>query len=291
MDWNWFFSSFSQSAAALIGIIGAFIISRLLGLNEKISATISHFDQLLIDFNHLKASISIRHFSWYTNLSVFYDSDLKDSIENGEFENLNQVEILNKIYQNNSNLFKIDDSVLEAFNKLYEEYRPRHIPVQEGFSIIQRKLLSKIAPVGLWDSLNAEREAINQLEVESHTLIQHFQQNLQDLNSFISTIKPLRIIIIILMISFPLTVIYSLHFMPVPNNEELAITFNPIVIIQSIFTIKFLLLFILFCTVEGILCYFLIQTYQLDHKLVLAIQTNSDDLRNMKNYSEYFKEK
>ncbi|WP_262887779.1 hypothetical protein [Flavobacterium bernardetii] len=40
IDWNWFFSSFCQSAAALIGIIGAFIISRLLGLGEKINATI-----------------------------------------------------------------------------------------------------------------------------------------------------------------------------------------------------------------------------------------------------------
>ena len=290
MDWNWFFSSFSQSAAALIGIIGAFIISRLLGLNEKISATISHFDKLLIDFNHLKASISIRRFSWYTNLNVLYDNDLEDSIENGDFENLNQAEILNRIYQNNSNQFKIDDAVLDAFNELYEKYRPRHAPMQPGFEIRVTKIISKIPPAGLWDNLDDEREAINQLEVESHTLIHHFQQNLLDLKSFIGAIKPLRIINIILMISFPLTVIYSLHFMPVPNNVEPVITFNPIVIMHSIFTIKFLLLFILFCAVEGILCYFLIQTSQLDHKLVLAIKNNSDDLRNIESYSEYFKE-
>ena len=35
MDWNWFFAAFAQCAAALIAIIGAFVISKLLGENEK----------------------------------------------------------------------------------------------------------------------------------------------------------------------------------------------------------------------------------------------------------------
>ena len=34
-DWNWFFAAFAQSGAALIGIIAAFIISKIIGELEK----------------------------------------------------------------------------------------------------------------------------------------------------------------------------------------------------------------------------------------------------------------
>ena len=30
MDWNWFFSSFAQSSAAIVGIFGAFLITKIL---------------------------------------------------------------------------------------------------------------------------------------------------------------------------------------------------------------------------------------------------------------------
>lgn len=35
MDWNTFFSTLSQSAAGLISIVAAFVISKLLGENEN----------------------------------------------------------------------------------------------------------------------------------------------------------------------------------------------------------------------------------------------------------------
>jgi len=60
LDWNWFFSSFSQSAAALLGIIAAFLISRLIGLNERIDKTISDFESLQIEFHNIKERFSIR---------------------------------------------------------------------------------------------------------------------------------------------------------------------------------------------------------------------------------------
>ena len=36
-DWNWFFSSYYQCAATLIGIIEAFVMSKLLGLSVKVN--------------------------------------------------------------------------------------------------------------------------------------------------------------------------------------------------------------------------------------------------------------
>lgn len=292
IDWNWFFSSFAQSAAALIGIIGAFIISRLLGLSEKISSSISHFDNLVIEANKIIASISKRRFYWHTKTNVKYDSDLKDAIKKGEFDNLSQEEILAKIYAADQRLYKVDAAVMEAFNEVFKQNKPRPVETKfgSGLSIMHNPPIGvlDLVPPGIWDKLNNEREAINELEIEARTVIQHFYQNLQDLNSFDETIKPLRIIIIMLMVAFPLTVVYPLHFMPIATNEMPTISFNPITIIKLFFSIKSMLLIAFFGSIEGIFFYFLILTNQLSSRLWLARQNNSTDLRNIKTYSKYF---
>ncbi|SMO72302.1 hypothetical protein SAMN06265350_107101 [Solitalea koreensis] len=105
---------------------------------------------------------------------------------------------------------------------------------------------------GIWDKLNAEKDAIDKLEIESKTAIQHFKQNFQDLNSFGDTITPLKAIIILLMIMFPITVIYPLHFMPVGANENPTITFNFITILSSFISLKSILLLAFFISIEGI---------------------------------------
>jgi hypothetical protein len=291
IDWNWFFSSFCQSSAALIGIIGAFIISRLLGLSEKISSAISVFDNLVIEANRIIASISKRRFYWYTKTNVKYDSDLKDAIRKGDFDKLSKEEILKKLYNSNSRLYKNDDAVMEAFNEVFEANSPSRAQTElgGGFSMLHNSSISlDIPPIGIWDKLSKERETINNLEIEARTIIQHFEQNLQDLNSFDDTIKPLKVIIIMLMIAFPITVIYPLHFMPVTTNEDPTITLNLLTIIKSFLSIKSVLLLAFFATIEGIFLYFLILTNQLNSKLRTATQNKSDDMRNIKTYSQYF---
>lgn len=290
LDWNWFFSSFCQSAAALIGIIGAFIISRLLGISEKINLTISDFDNLVIEYNKIISSICKRRFYWYTKTNVLYDSDLKDQIKKGEFDKLEKQEILDRIYKSDSNLFKNDKAVLDAFEEVFEKYKPKYTNVGNGLSSLNMQSIGilDIVPTGTWDRLRIEKDLINQLEIDSKTLIQYFEQNLQNLNSFIDTIKPVKIIIFLLIIAFPLTVIYPLHFMPMETNMNPLITFEPIKIITQILTFKFLLLLIFFISIESIFCYFYLITTDLKNKLKIAIEFNSEDLRNIENYSEYF---
>ena len=282
IDWNWFFSSFCQSAAALIGIIGAFIISRLLGLSEKISSTISSFDNLTIERNRIIASISKRRFIWYTTSNIKYDTNVKKEIRAGNFENLSQAEILDKIYKSDSRLYKDDQAVLEIFNELNKVNSPNAI--SQNFRISD--LL--ITPNGLWDSLRNEKESIDKLEIDAKEIIQKFSQNLQDLESFEGTIKPLRIIIILLMIAFPITVIYPLHFMPLATNKIPNITFNILIILKSFITLKSILLIAFFSAIEGIFYYFIILTNQLGNRLSIARRKNSIEIRSIKNYSEYF---
>lgn len=76
IDWNWFFSSFSQSAAALLGIIGAFLITRLLNSNEKVNSLINEFEDLKTSFEHIKDFLKIRRFGWYSRNVVRYDESV-----------------------------------------------------------------------------------------------------------------------------------------------------------------------------------------------------------------------
>lgn len=290
MDWNWFFSSFCQSAAALIGIIGAFIISRLLGISEKINSTISEFDNLAIECNKILLNINNCNFYWFTKSHVKYNSTLKELIKNGDFDNLCREEILDKIYKLDNRLYKIDEAVIESFEKVYKEYKPTYTPVGNGITMKNMHFAGAydIAPNGLWDNLSDEKGKIDKLEIESRTLIQYFEQNLQNLSAFDDSIKPLKIIIILLLVAFPFTVIYPLHFMPIKTSMNPVITYNIFEIFNSILTFKSVLLFIFFISIESIFIYFLIITNQLNIRLVIAKQNNSEDLRSLKNYSEHF---
>jgi hypothetical protein len=288
-DWNWFFSSFCQSAAALIGIIGAFIISRLLGLSEKINSTIADFNSLIIQYQKIKQNLTDRHFYWYTETSVRYDNEIKESICNGDYDNLTESEILGKIYDLDDTLYRIDDAVLEAINDIKDKVKSQVIEneILPGFVFKDKTLINlDIPPAGTWNELSKEKDTINQLKAEAKTLIQYFQRNLHNLNSFSGSIRPLKTIIILLMIAFPLTVIYPLHFMPMNINESPLITLN----FEELFTFKSFLLTAFFLVIEAIFFYFLILAKNLKLKLNDTKSKNTDDYRNIRNYCEYFNE-
>lgn len=267
-DWNWFFSSFCQSAAALIGIIGAFIISRLLGLGEKVNSTISNFDNLVIEFNKIKDSLSNRRFEWYSRMNVYYDSDLKKEIKNGDYDKLSREEILDKIYSSDSSLYKADDAIIKEFNEVYAEVKK-----QGTFSI------PTIVPNGLWDNLRREKDAINNLEVEAKTLIQKFKRNNQELKSFSDSIKPLRIIIAILMFAFLFTVIVPLAYMPVGSTG--------LPDLKPSIDVKHGLLLLFTISIEGMFYYFISILDNLQRKLKHAVNNREEDYENIKNYSQY----
>lgn len=289
MDWNWFFSSFCQSAAALIGIIGAFVISRLLGISEKISGVISELDNLIIEFNEIILKVNSRHFYWFTKTHVKNNSDLQEQIKNGEFENLTEKEILEKIYNLDDRLYRIDEAILESFNEVYKKHKPEYIDYGNGLLTKTNYPIIDFPPKNLWSDLENEKELIDQLQISSHILIQKFNKNYQDLISFDNSIKSLRNVIVLILVAFPLTVIYPLHFMPMFPNKNPEITINLKEILSSLLTIKNGLLFVFFITIEGLFYYFLSLIKNLNVELKSAKEYNSKDIKNIKRYSIYFK--
>lgn len=63
-DWNWFFTSISQSAAAIVGLLGGFIINKILSRETEFEQNNGLFDQLEQKIANQKRKIAIRDFAW-----------------------------------------------------------------------------------------------------------------------------------------------------------------------------------------------------------------------------------
>jgi hypothetical protein len=283
MDWNWFFSSFSQSAAALIGIIAAFIISKILNISEKVSHSTSQFLILTIDYFNIKNKLSIRKFEWYNDVTISSSQDLKELISSNFFEKLKEPQILNKIYQVESNLFKIDKQVLNSFYELKNKVLKNKNDENFGFGHINTDFIHR----DTWKDIMSEKEKIDILKIEALSLISKFIIHQQEMSSIKSSFKPIRIIIILLMLAFPLTVIYPLHFMPVQLDSPFEIVYD----IQQIFSkmdlFKLSMLFIFFLSIEGIFIFFIYLLNNLKKDLKAQIKLNTDEYTNIKSYSKY----
>lgn len=278
-DWNWFFSSFSQSAAALLGIIAAFVISRLIGISEKINGLIDEFEDLKIHFFKLKEGLNVRRFKWYNSAIIEDDEDLKFQISNGDFDNLSKPEIVKKIYENDDRIFNDDASILESYEN-----------VVSGIGSSFRTRFADVKPVGFWNSVQEEKEKINHLTLESRSLIKKFVLNLNGLSKFTANLKVIKSIIIILIIAFPLTVIYPLDFMPVTPDKDPSLTFDLFKIISHLFSLKGIMLGIFFVVIEGIFLYFNSMVKELNRLLLKTLNEHGFEYRNLSSYSPYLRE-
>lgn len=67
MDWNWFFSSLAQSAAAIVGIFGAFIITKILSNQAAYSEKKNRLAELVVIGQKITDDANALAFDWYNN--------------------------------------------------------------------------------------------------------------------------------------------------------------------------------------------------------------------------------
>ncbi len=79
MDWNWFFSSLAQSAAAIVGIFGAFIITKILSNQTTFDEKSMRLRQIILDGQKISDDAQDRYFTWYNKQTS--DSEYKTAIE------------------------------------------------------------------------------------------------------------------------------------------------------------------------------------------------------------------
>jgi hypothetical protein len=288
IDWNWFFGAFAQCAAALIAIIGAFIISKLLGESEKEEIQNSRIDDLIIHYNDLKKRISVRYFDWYDKRNIEYSSDLKKSIKNGDFSVMDDDEMLQKLFEIEPDLFGTP-SCLGTLNDLILKLRTEEeTSFENGLSSVISQMSLNIVPEGLWDKLGKEKDLINQLGIESAKLIEQFVKAKNDIWITKNNLTPIKITIYILCVGLILTVIYPLHFMPIAENQSPTIVFDFELICFHVFSLKGFLLLSLTIVIEGIFGYFLWLLKSVEKKYNGVLAKLEDKYYAINEYSEYF---
>lgn len=88
-DWNWFFSSLAQSAAAIVGFFGAFIISKIVTNEAEFRRRKARIRDLLDAAENFRDRLRTRYFAWYNKHSLKQSmEDLKDRLDaaKGDFK-------------------------------------------------------------------------------------------------------------------------------------------------------------------------------------------------------------
>jgi len=77
-DWNWFFSTLSQSTAAIVGIIGAFIIAKIFANQASFNEKNNRMKTLVVESRKILDKIDTIDFDWYnreTNTAAHSSAD------------------------------------------------------------------------------------------------------------------------------------------------------------------------------------------------------------------------
>ncbi len=303
MDYNWFFSSLSQSAAAIVGIFSAFIITKIINHQQEFFRNNSKIEDLELQSKKLVDALKIRYFDWYNKkiLERFLDKieeevRKENSILSEEYYLskydfpvfLEKGAIVTSVQKKLSELK--DELKLEEEKRLEEIKKYKPDPFFPSLSIpllspLYSLRIPKISIASVEDQIIEEREFINQLINEVYhniNVICAFKDQIMK-NPEYSNLITFSIIAVILM--FHVGVIYPLSVMPLAINSTVIISFN--IFWSNLFSLKGFLLSVVSTIFTGIMLIFLLINSKLKYKI--ADIKRLDYYSKFGNYSKYLK--
>jgi|GEM_PF-3766100 len=246
MDWNWFFSTFAQCGAAIIGLFGAFVISKIIDITSKIHMSSNDILNLLNESDTLKDNFNKVDIQQYNKLKIASDIVWRN-VREGKFDKQNDDDI--ESYLVNIFFFYPNDrDLLRHFNDAYGRFIIRKNDTPETQSIKEGER-NKPKPNGSvneseLNEISSKFEDLRQ-ELKRHTI--NISETYSKEKSYLSSISFIWGIIIILFVAFLITVIYPLHFLPLDKDITPEVTFNWNAFIFNILSIRGVML--LFFTV------------------------------------------
>lgn len=257
MDWNWFFSSLSQSAAAIVGIFGAFIITKILSNQATFSTKKNRIKDLLAAAEKVKDDAGSLCFEWY--------NEQRNKIEFGKIEKIleeNPENDANKLY----NHLRFSEYVsknevvrlIEEKKMIWIELKKKEqeAKAREYDNIVNRS--RKFGGVGLSGTpfpvntpvqiynpeLNKqiveERESIENAIRDAKHHIRLISDLLETVRGNPESSQHISYALGLVTILFFIGVIYPLSFMPVTQNEDIVLSLKAF--IPLLFSLKGMLL-------------------------------------------------
>ncbi|MCG6146590.1 hypothetical protein [Leptospira bandrabouensis] len=209
-DYSWIFSTISQSSAAIIGIVGAFLLSKLLSREILYDELILKNKEYLHKTQILKNRFQNRHFEWLNTQkreNVFDDKEFDDYVTNTKTYNLK--DILNKFnFSSYENLNELDQIISTKFKS--KSQKNKNLPMSSNFALIQ---------IENYKEINEEEEKIKQtfLDLEDH--IGNLKIHIDNIKNFNRQRETFRNLLFSLLILTLIGVIYPITFMPLRPGE------------------------------------------------------------------------
>lgn len=284
IDYNWFFSTIAQCSAAIIGIMAAFLISKIIDEISRLDNLRNLFDELVINYVDLVANLDNRCFDWYNTKLMKHDALLGDLVQSGKFKCLSDDDIIKNIKEILPEIYCTDYNKCTIINTIknydtIDDYI-REIPIQYKIQVS----ISYITE--MTHSIEAERLKIEDLKCNCIKNIMRFTRLKQDSQTAIKRVAPIMTIVTFLIVGFVLSVAFPLSFLPVNNNNRITISSSSL----AQYPFSWMSIFIVMITtlVEIMFVYMLIQLFTIRRQYHRIL--NSIDIKYLalSEYSNYF---
>lgn len=135
-EWNWFFSTLSQSAAAFIAVVMTYLIYQMTDYNSKYKNLTNKYEFFVAKRDFLKAFFNSEFVEKYNRLSIVKSPRFQQLIENASFFNLDEKKEIENRFLTTFTLIPN----LTIINSLFLELRDQFYKIDEKSNkFIQKK--------------------------------------------------------------------------------------------------------------------------------------------------------
>lgn len=242
MDWNWFFSSVSQSTAAIVGIFGAFIITKIMANQASFSQRNTQMRDLATTARKLAERSGGLYFHWYNKYTDEYEYKKIEKLLGSGCED-SAAAVYEKLhfsdFSDRNNVVSQIEKILEARRERQRKEREEARKQAEEAAALNKKLgipfpaahirsmSEDFAPImssELQTTLQNERESINEVLRE----VRHHIRKISDFKEAITgnpeSSPQITYSLVIVFLLFCFGVIYPLSFMPLPIGVSIELS-------------------------------------------------------------------
>lgn len=229
MDWNWFFSSLSQSAAAIVGIFGAFIITKILSNQAAFAEKTNRMRELLVLAQRVVDDASDLSIDWYNKRIAEREIDrLNDLLEKHSDETPEQLydRLRFSIFIEKHVALQIIGNAIESRNRRIEKEREAARKRMEEqsrrgggfatFAEIASPVFDTRGPLNmhLGPALEKERDAIDLVVRNARHHIRLVRDFLDSVRGNPESSPQITYALMLITALFYVGVVYPLSFMP-----------------------------------------------------------------------------
>lgn len=245
MDWNSFFSTISQASASMIGVILAFIVSRIISEGGDYDRLVFDSSALIDESIDLKARLDSMDFDWHDK-RIFEDFNFRDvEADLKELAYSNREAKVEFIRQAITRLFYPENFVHELDKLINNGVAMHDLPFSYKVISTPRVL----------EYINAFEKEFDNISLRVQSVVRRHKVISRAFTNNISDMKSLSRAILVLVPITLLTVIYPLHFLPVHDGASPSISFHIPSILQLLFSIKGFFLVLLSVLTVGLLLF------------------------------------